>query len=64
MTEQPLVSIGEIAKYLGGVSKKTARKTLKEHKVPIFRIGIFIAVYPSTLKLFLEGNESTSRDAN
>ena len=52
-TEQPLVSIGEIAHHLK-CSKDTARKELKRNRVPTFKIGRHIAVYPSTLKTCLE----------
>jgi len=51
--EQPLVSIGEIAKHLS-CSKDTARKVLKTYKVPSFLIGRCVAVYPSSLKTCLE----------
>ena len=51
--EQPLVSIGEIAKHLS-CSKDTARRVLKTYKVPSFLIGRCIAIYPSSLKICLE----------
>jgi DeoR/GlpR family transcriptional regulator of sugar metabolism len=46
--EQPLVGIGDIAKFLK-VSEATARRELKRKKAPIFYIGKFIAVMPSDL---------------
>ena len=57
--EQPLVSIGEIAKHLK-CSKSTARKELERKNVPTFRIGRHICVYPSTLKKFCEGTYCNS----
>jgi len=59
MEEKPLVSIGDIARYLN-VSKYLARKTLREYQVPTFYIGKYIAVYPSRLKFSLEGINSIS----
>ena len=47
-TEQPLVHIGEIAKFLK-VSESTARRVLKQKKVKTFYVGKFIAVMPSDL---------------
>ena len=47
-TEKPLVSIGEIAKYLN-CSKATARRTLKKYRIPVFYVGDFISVMPSEL---------------
>ena len=61
MEEKPLVSIGEIAEYLK-CSKYLARKVLKNYKVSTFYIGRYIAVYPSTLRFYLEGINSTSND--
>ena len=61
--ESPLVSIGEIAAHLK-VSKYLARKALKDHKVPTFYIGKYIAVYPSTLKKHCERNIFIPVDIN
>ena len=59
MIEQPLVSIGEIAKHLK-CSKSTARRELERKHVPTFRIGRHIAVYASTLKRCCEGTYCAS----
>jgi len=56
MTEQPLVTWQEIAKHLR-VSKRVAKIALYDARVPIIHIGRRVAVYPSTLKLFLEGSQ-------
>jgi len=53
--EKPIVSLGEIAKYLSLNSEKAAARVLKKYKVPMFYIGNCVAVYPSTLKKSLEG---------
>ena len=59
--EQPLVSWGEIAGFLK-VSKSTARKVVRKHKIPIFWIGRFVAILPSTLILHLDKPKSTLDD--
>lgn len=56
--EQPLVSIGEIAKFLN-VSKATARRTLRKHNIPVFYVGNFISVMPSELVRILRLTETT-----
>lgn len=56
--EQPLVSIGEIAKFLN-VSKSTARRTLKKYHVPVFYVGNFVSVIPSELIRRLRETETT-----
>jgi len=59
MTEQPLVSLGVIAKHLRLESDRAASRHLKKYKVPTFKSGKCIAVYPSTLKQCQESVECT-----
>lgn len=59
--EQPLVSWGEIAGFLK-VSKSTARKVIRKHRIPIFRIGGFVAILPSTLIEYLSNADYTLND--
>jgi len=62
-TEQPLVSWGEIATFLK-VSKPTAMRVIRKHKIPIFHIGRFVAILPSTLIRYLLESESILNDTH
>ncbi len=52
--EKPLVTWKSIANHLG-VCIKTAQKEIKEKKVPVFYIGRMVVIFPSELKVYLEG---------
>ena len=52
--EKPLVTWKSIANHLD-VCVRTAQKEIKEKKVPVFHIGRMVAIFPSELKLYLEG---------
>jgi len=52
--EKPLVTWKDISAYLK-VSEKVAQAIIKKGNVPLLYFGRRVAIYPSTLKKYLEG---------
>jgi hypothetical protein len=60
--EKPLISWGEIADFMR-VSEKTARRIFKEYNIPLLdAYGKRPAIFPSTLRKYLEGDVLPSND--